>query len=78
MRLSLASAAVVLSIALFSPSLIQAGSTDKRLDIYWIDVEGGAATLIVTPAGESILIERRQPRPTRYQTASSRWSPRQV
>ena len=27
------------------------------LDIYWIDVEGGAATLIVTPAGESVLID---------------------
>ena len=26
-------------------------------DIYWIDVDGGAATLIVTPAGESILID---------------------
>ena len=27
------------------------------LDIYWIDVEGGAATLIVTPAGEIILMD---------------------
>ena len=27
------------------------------LDIYWIDVEGGAATLIVTPARESILMD---------------------
>lgn len=27
------------------------------LKIYWIDVEGGAATLIVTPAKESILID---------------------
>jgi beta-lactamase superfamily II metal-dependent hydrolase len=27
------------------------------LDIYWIDVEGGAATLVVTPAGESILMD---------------------
>src|ERR1017187_9004268 len=27
------------------------------LHIYWIDVEGGGATLIVTPAGESILID---------------------
>lgn len=29
----------------------------RTLDIYFIDVEGGAATLIVTPAGESILID---------------------
>src|SRR4051812_42906294 len=34
-----------------------AGPADKRLDVYWIDVEGGAATLIVTPAGESLLID---------------------
>lgn len=27
----------------------------KNLEIYWIDVEGGAATLLVTPAGESLL-----------------------
>jgi beta-lactamase superfamily II metal-dependent hydrolase len=30
---------------------------DKPLDIYFIDVEGGAATLIVTPTGESVLID---------------------
>jgi len=29
----------------------------KTLDFYFIDVEGGAATLIVTPAGESLLID---------------------
>lgn len=34
-----------------------AGASDKKLDIYWNDTEGGAATLIVTPAGESILID---------------------
>ena len=33
----------------------------KNLDIYWIDVEGGAATLIVTPAGESVLIDSGNP-----------------
>jgi competence protein ComEC len=38
-----------------------AGLADKRLDIYWIDVEGGAATLIVTPRGESILIDTGNP-----------------
>jgi competence protein ComEC len=27
------------------------------LDIYWIDVEGGASTLIVTQAGESVLMD---------------------
>ena len=29
----------------------------RTLDIYFIDVEGGAATLIVTPVGESLLID---------------------
>jgi len=29
----------------------------KTLDIYFIDVEGGAATLIVAPSGESLLID---------------------
>jgi beta-lactamase superfamily II metal-dependent hydrolase len=33
----------------------------RTLDIYWIDVEGGAATLIVTPVGESILIDTGYP-----------------
>ena len=31
------------------------------LRLYWIDTEGGAATLIVTPAGESILIDTGNP-----------------
>jgi beta-lactamase superfamily II metal-dependent hydrolase len=41
-------------------SLFCCGSTlaaPGKLDIYFIDVEGGAATLIVTPARESILID---------------------
>ena len=29
----------------------------KPLEIYWIDVEGGAATLIVTPTGETVLMD---------------------
>jgi len=33
------------------------GKPAATLDIYFIDVEGGAATLIVTPAGESLLID---------------------
>lgn len=33
----------------------------KGLEFYWIDVEGGAATLIVTPAGESVLIDTGNP-----------------
>ena len=40
---------------------LAADGDDGRLDIYWIDVEGGAATLVVTPAGESILIDTGNP-----------------
>jgi beta-lactamase superfamily II metal-dependent hydrolase len=29
----------------------------RNLEIYWIDVDGGAATLIVSPSGESMLID---------------------
>ncbi len=33
----------------------------KTLDIYWIDAEGGAATLIVTPSGQSLLADTGNP-----------------
>jgi competence protein ComEC len=36
-------------------------AADKTLDIYWIDSEGGGSTLIVTPAGESVLIDSGNP-----------------
>jgi competence protein ComEC len=29
----------------------------RNLDIYWVDVEGGGATLIVSPSGESLLVD---------------------
>src|SRR5712671_2912226 len=29
----------------------------RNLDIYWVDVEGGAATLMVSPSGESLLYD---------------------
>src|SRR5687767_10303859 len=38
-----------------------ASEKDGRLDVVWNDVEGGAATLIVTPKGESILIDSGNP-----------------
>lgn len=40
-----------------APASARAGAADKRFDIYWIDTEGGAATLMVTPAGESVLVD---------------------
>jgi competence protein ComEC len=51
---------VALAVALAgagSAGVGQAAATRRPLDVYWIDVEGGAATLVVTPAGESILID---------------------
>ena len=48
------------SALMTSPSLL-AGKADGRLDFYFIDVEGGAATLIVSPVGESILIDSGYP-----------------
>ncbi|MCB1209653.1 MAG: MBL fold metallo-hydrolase [Verrucomicrobiales bacterium] len=38
-----------------------AGLADKKLDIYWIDSEGGGSTLIVTPLGESVLVDTGNP-----------------
>jgi competence protein ComEC len=39
------------------PRTTRAEAPPRGLDIYFIDVEGGAATLLVTPAGESVLID---------------------
>lgn len=36
-------------------------AADRTLDIYWIDSEGGGSTLIVTPAGESVLVDTGNP-----------------
>jgi competence protein ComEC len=47
-------------IALLAWLLAAAGALaaqSANLNLYWIDVEGGAATLIVSPAGESLLID---------------------
>ena len=48
-------ACCILALALCSHAAAQPARAS--LDIYWIDVEGGAATLIVTPAGQSILMD---------------------
>jgi beta-lactamase superfamily II metal-dependent hydrolase len=51
---------VVLGVSLFM-LLTRAGSGQnppaRSLEIYWIDVEGGAATLFVSPTGESLLFD---------------------
>src|ERR671938_669647 len=54
-----------LLVALLLPWLLalpaRAEGKPRGLDIYWVDTEGGAATLIVTPAGESVLVDAGNP-----------------
>ena len=45
--------AAVLSLA----GAVASGAPARGLHVEWVDVEGGAATLIVTPAGESVLVD---------------------
>ena len=41
--------------ALFSAAAV--GAESKSLQIFFVDVEGGQATLVVTPSGQSLLID---------------------
>ena len=43
--------------ALFLISVQVATAQPRTFDIYWVDVEGGAATLVVSPSGESLLVD---------------------
>ncbi|MFN0055755.1 MAG: ComEC/Rec2 family competence protein [Planctomycetales bacterium] len=56
---------MVLGLALcggaWGPGSAAADEKDGRLDIYFVDVEGGAATVLVTPKGESVLIDSGYP-----------------
>src|SRR5262249_55354206 len=50
----------VLPLFLFISLIVGSSAAQKAratLDIYYVDVEGGAATLIITPAGESVLVD---------------------
>ena len=47
----ISSAAIILCLS----QLVAVAANNLR--IYFVDVEGGAATLIVTPAGESMLVD---------------------
>ena len=48
---------VTLAIALASLISLRSLRAAETVDIYFIDVEGGQATLIAAPAGESLLID---------------------
>src|SRR3954467_1710005 len=52
---------IAVLVGLIATSIASAGPVDQRLDLYWIDVEGGAATLLVMPTGETVLIDTGNP-----------------
>ena len=55
-----------LPLLLLAFTLLSAGTLRAQsgtLDIYWIDVEGGGATLVVAPSGESLLFDTGFKRP---------------
>ena len=61
-------ALAALALAVSGPALAAQKKTgnapkaqSQNLKIYWIDTEGGAATLVVTAAGESLLIDTGYP-----------------
>ncbi len=56
LRWSFALSACLVLFAAPSPAP-SAAEAKRGLDVFFIDTEGGAATLIVTPAGESVLID---------------------
>src|SRR3982751_3245786 len=48
-------------LVIFLLATLKLVAAERTLDIYWADVEGGAATLIVTPDKESVLIDTGEP-----------------
>lgn len=48
---------------LFALFALAVSLSARNLDIYWIDVEGGGATLIVSPNGQSLLVDTGNPAP---------------
>jgi beta-lactamase superfamily II metal-dependent hydrolase len=56
--MTLRAAVIVLATLLSFPwAWPSAQSTEKTLDVYFIDVEGGHATLYVAPSGQSMLVD---------------------
>src|SRR5438552_2032050 len=52
---------IAVTLMLVLACALPAAAQRRGLDIYFVDTEGGAATLIVTPAGESVLIDSGNP-----------------
>lgn len=62
MKRIIATAVGVAAALAFSSNSRPQAAPVRPLDIYFIDVEGGAATLMVTPRGESVLVDCGWPR----------------
>jgi beta-lactamase superfamily II metal-dependent hydrolase len=57
-RVELRSLALALALASAAPVAVSVQKAAARtLDIYFIDVEGGQSTLLVTPAGQTLLVD---------------------
>jgi competence protein ComEC len=52
--------AVLGSLAAATPT---GGAAKRTLDIYWIDAEGGASTLVVSPTGQAMLVDSANRKP---------------
>src|SRR5262245_55464320 len=59
--MSIRSAAIVVALGVTAFAAPGHSQSARPLAVYWIDVEGGAATLVVTPAGESVLVDAGNP-----------------
>ncbi len=58
-RVTLLTACLAALLCVVSRGAQAAG--DGRLHLYWIDSEGGGSTLVVTPSGESVLLDAGNP-----------------
>lgn len=52
---------IQLVLAVLILSVSSALAADRKLEAYFIDTEGGASTLFITPAGESVLVDTGNP-----------------
>src|SRR5688500_4217692 len=57
MRRTVLVAAISILLASASSTWSGQNTPTRNLEIYWVDVEGGAATLFVSPTGESLLFD---------------------
>ncbi|HWV57854.1 MAG TPA: MBL fold metallo-hydrolase, partial [Longimicrobiales bacterium] len=53
--------AIFVALVAAVPNLAAAQSDSPTLDIYFIDTEGGQATLYVSPSGETMLVDTGNP-----------------